>query len=844
MSATLNNAGLELIKEEVAPTPALETRTPLTNDTLGREALQALLAFSALHEQIRKRRAQQIRDGVHSAPESDWQLEHFVLDEVLQLVAERALAITGADGVAVALAEGNAIVCRASAGSIAPDPGIRLDPNSGFSGECLVSGRIVRCDDADTDSRVNLAVCRRLGVRSMLAVPLSAKQNVIGLIEAFSNEPYGFNDSDVRSLGLLAELILSAMKPEEEDRLREISRRVVPAAPNDEITFVALNETGEIIDSSASAPEVRIEEKKPEVAFPSSAQDQSSSAIVEVGNTQLEVPAEHLDQVADLPIAQESSAQVSLTNRESTNLGSTNPGSTNPGSTNPGSTNPESASPQSSTPTGHPVIVAEPEELERSRPGLVVVAAVVLFAAALGAGVWWTLGHRERPLRAGAGSVATATAPKPTAPAPAAPVATAPLAVTETTAEDESNASPAPPEEAGVLPEVTDIRHWSSGESSTVVIDIQDQIQYEAHRLSKPERIYFDLHDTRLAAALTNRIIPVNDALLQRIRVAQPLTGVTRVVLETSSATDFSVSLEPNPYRLLVEVRKLGTKPSPRAKIDLFAPVNPAPAEQAATKQAPKKLPPADQVAGNQKLPNVDPSLSVPKLRIVLDAGHGGWDLGTVGRKGLLEKDLVLDIVQRLGQLVESRLGAEVIYTRKDDSYLALEKRAEIANLAQAGLFLSVHANYSDFPSARGVETYYTNTYSSIKARTEEADEAAAAGVKAIDWTNVDIRARVHESRRVAASIQRSLYAMLSAKNPGLPNRGVKEAHYVVLTGTSMPAILAEVSFVSSPTDENNLQSSTYRQQIAEALYGGIAHYEELNRNVKMASASAKPTGK
>ncbi len=819
MSASLNNAGLELIKEETAPAPALEARSPSTTETLGHEALQALLAFSALHEQIRRRRAKQMRDGVHSAPDSDWQLEHFVLDEVLQLVAERALAITGADGVAIALAEGNAIVCRASAGSIAPDPGIRLDPNSGFSGECLVSGRIVRCDDADTDSRVNLAACRRLGVRSMLAVPLSAKQSIIGLIEAFSREPYGFNDSDVRGLGLLAELILSAMKPEEEDRLREISRRVVPSATPAEIAFVVLEESGDKGDSSAAEPETGIEKKNLDVALPSTTQDQSSSAIVEVANVKLEVAGEHLDHVANLPIAQESSAQVSLTN-------------------------PESASPQSSTPTVHPVLVAESDELDRSRPGLIVVAAVVLFAAALGAGVWWTLGHRASPVRAGTGSVATATAPKPAAPAPAAPVAAAPLAVAETTTEDDNNSSPAPPEEAGVLPEVTGIRHWSSGESSSVVIDLQDQIQYEAHRLPKPERIYFDLHDTRLAAALSNLIIPVNDALLQRIRVAQPLAGVTRVVLETNGATDFSVSLEPNPYRLVVEIRKLGTKPRPRAKIDLFAPVNPAPAEQAATKQAPANLPPAAQVAGNQKPLNATPSLSAPKLRIVLDAGHGGWDLGTVGRKGLLEKDLVLDIVQRLGQLIESRLGAEVIYTRKDDSYLALEKRAEIANLAQAGLFLSVHANYSDYPSARGVETYYTNTYSSVKARTEEADEAAAAGVKAVDWTNVDIRAKVHESRRVAASIQRSLYAMLSAKNPGLPNRGVKEAHYVVLTGTSMPAILAEVSFVSSPTDENNLQSSTYRQQIAEALYGGIARYQASSREVKMASASAKPTGK
>jgi len=138
MSATLNNAGLELIKEEAAEVPARAPRTPSPTEALGHEALQALLAFSALHEQIRTRRAKQMHAVGRPSPEEDWQLEQFVLDEVLQLVAERALAITGADGVAIALAEGNAIVCRASAGSIAPDAGIRLDPNSGFSGECLV----------------------------------------------------------------------------------------------------------------------------------------------------------------------------------------------------------------------------------------------------------------------------------------------------------------------------------------------------------------------------------------------------------------------------------------------------------------------------------------------------------------------------------------------------------------------------------------------------------------------------------------------------------------------------------------------------------------------------------
>jgi N-acetylmuramoyl-L-alanine amidase len=813
MSASVNNAGLELLKEEAALVPVPQTPSP--TDSLGHEALQALLAFAALHEQVRGRRAKQLGDGGRPSAEDDWQVEHFLLDEVLQLVAERALTITGADGVAIAWVEGDAIVCRASAGSIAPDAGIRLDPNSGFSGECLVSGRIVRCDDADTDPRVNLQACRRLGVRSMLAVPVSAKENVIGLVEAFSNEPYGFNDSDVRSLCLLAELILSAMKPEEEDRLREISRRVVPplAVELEPILVIAL--PPEIVQAGAEPP---AEELSPSVE-PASSVDRP------------ELVSREDSKSSDVAVAEQVLAEAGL---------------------------------------------------EHSRPGVAVVAALVLIAAALGAGVWWKLGRSAHPVKASGASSVTMSQPLPPVTI-AKPAATA-IPIVETATEtdvsntdvtnnDASDSSPATPEVAGVLPQVTGIRHWSSADSSTVVIDMQDQVQYEAHRLPNPERIYFDLHDTTLAATLNNRIIAVNDSLLQRIRVAQPLAGVTRVVLETVGASDFSVSLEPNPYRLVVEVRKLGTKPRARAKIDLFAPADPAPSDQTATNQSAtnqlagnqKPLaavalsstpnPPSPQAnSGNEKQPaaaltpldvaQTHPAPYPQKLRIVLDAGHGGWDLGTVGRKGLLEKDLTLDIVERLGQLIQNRLGAEVIYTRKDDSYLALEKRAEIANLAQAGLFVSVHANYSDFPSARGVETYYTNTYSSVKARTEEADEVASSGLKTINWTNVDIREKVHESRRVAISVQRALYAMLSAKNPGLPNRGVKEAHYVVLTGTSMPAILAEVSFVSSPTDENNLQSSTYRQQIAEALYSGIAHYQASNHNVKMASASAKPTGR
>ena len=193
-------------------------------DSTGQDALQALLAFASMHEQAAKRRKPESRRVLISKD------EEFARDEVLRLVAARAVSITGADGVAIALADETAIVCRASLGSIAPPPGVRLDPDSGFSGACLRGGETVRCDDSETDVRVNAQVCRDLGTRSMVAVPLSAKGRVVGLIEAFCNEPFGFNESDVRSLRLLGELILAAVRPEVEDRLAQLAERVLPDA--------------------------------------------------------------------------------------------------------------------------------------------------------------------------------------------------------------------------------------------------------------------------------------------------------------------------------------------------------------------------------------------------------------------------------------------------------------------------------------------------------------------------------------------------------------------------------------------------------------------------------------
>src|SRR5271165_2524226 len=244
-----------------------------SNETLrpsGRDALQALLAFSALHQQVRQRRALASRHhGFETiARTAEFEAgEQFVLDEVLQLVAERAIAITGADGLGIALAENNEIVLRASAGSIKPDVGQRIQRDSAFSGACFRTAQIIRCDDTETDDRVNLYACRQLGARSMVAVPLCGRRRVIGLLEAFSAEPHGFNESDVVSLELLAELILGALKPEDEERFADSAQVAVAGlvAPASLVLTPPATEQASSEKVAATAPEITAPEIKDEV---------------------------------------------------------------------------------------------------------------------------------------------------------------------------------------------------------------------------------------------------------------------------------------------------------------------------------------------------------------------------------------------------------------------------------------------------------------------------------------------------------------------------------------------------------------------------------------------------
>jgi N-acetylmuramoyl-L-alanine amidase len=221
--------------------------------------------------------------------------------------------------------------------------------------------------------------------------------------------------------------------------------------------------------------------------------------------------------------------------------------------------------------------------------------------------------------------------------------------------------------------------------------------------------------------------------------------------------------------------------------------------------------------------------------RIVIDAGHGGHDTGTIGPTGLMEKDLCLDVALRLGKIIQQRLpGAEVVYTRSDDTFIPLEERTHVANESKADLFISIHANSSHDHAARGIETYYLNLKGSPDAMEVAARENATAQESIHDLEDIVKKIarseKIDESREFAADIQESLAKRIQKLNKTVKDRGVRKAPFVVLVGADMPSILTEISFLSNPADEQLLKKPEHRQRVAEGLYQGVASYlQSLN---------------
>ncbi|HEY6320479.1 MAG TPA: N-acetylmuramoyl-L-alanine amidase [Thermoanaerobaculia bacterium] len=262
-----------------------------------------------------------------------------------------------------------------------------------------------------------------------------------------------------------------------------------------------------------------------------------------------------------------------------------------------------------------------------------------------------------------------------------------------------------------------------------------------------------------------------------------------------------------------------------------LSPIPPIPAN-------PPSSPPTGE-GGAHSLPARSPSLAATAIdsavlplavrKIALDAGHGGDSLGTRTPLGLLEKDITLDIARRLRVLLEAGHGFEVVMTRQEDDAVSLAERAAIANRSGADVFVSVHVNWIENRTSRGVETYFLGPTNDPLLNRLAALENRDSGYSMADMRQlldgIYAGVRQDKSRQLAEVVQGALFRSLGRVNPGIEDRGVKSAPFIVLLSTQMPAILAEVSCASNAEEARLLARPLYRQYIAEALAGGLRAY-------------------
>ncbi len=291
------------------------------------------------------------------------------------------------------------------------------------------------------------------------------------------------------------------------------------------------------------------------------------------------------------------------------------------------------------------------------------------------------------------------------------------------------------------------------------------------------------------------------------------------------------------PLALLVTARMLftlGDPPPARAA----APPPPKPALAASV---PRTAPAGALVADPRP---VDASVFPLEVRkIVIDPGHGGDSLGTRAPLGLVEKELTLDIAGRLRRILEKE-SFQVLMTRETDSDISLERRSRLANQVQADIFVSIHVNWIENRHSRGVETYYLGPTHDPYLTRLAASENRESGYSMADMRQLLNRlyagVRQDKSRKLAETVQSSLYQALGKVSPEIEDRGVKAAPFIVLLTTEMPAILAEVASLSNEEEARLLTKPLYRQYIAEALAEGIRGYAKSVAGSPEAAAGEK----
>lgn len=217
--------------------------------------------------------------------------------------------------------------------------------------------------------------------------------------------------------------------------------------------------------------------------------------------------------------------------------------------------------------------------------------------------------------------------------------------------------------------------------------------------------------------------------------------------------------------------------------------------------------------------------------KIVIDPGHGGMDTGAIGKRGIKEKDVNLQVARLLKKMIEEEMGLEVVLTRESDTFISLRERAVIANNENADIFISLHCNASKKITSKGIEVYFLSEAKTDWERAVEALENASLRFELpenkreniLDAILLDLAQTefLKESQKLAEFLQKNL---VPSKDM---DRGVKQAGFYVLYGVYMPAVLIEMGFLTNPEEEILLESEKYQKEICKKIIKGLKEFIE-----------------
>jgi N-acetylmuramoyl-L-alanine amidase len=414
---------------------------------------------------------------------------------------------------------------------------------------------------------------------------------------------------------------------------------------------------------------------------------------------------------------------------------------------------------------------------------------------------------------------------------------------------------------------VVGIRYWNSPEYTRVAIDVEGEADFTSSFLPAsidgklPPRIIVDVKEALIREDILRKPVEVRNGLLKIVRAGRFRPGVVRVVIDLEKTCGYQAFAMVDPYRIIIDVDGRGEGVSCPLPDAVEAPakepdpipgtVPPLPGAAAGpgtiagpaaegrtetTEAAPGEPVPSAARAVESRM---TPPARLPRIRVMLDPGHGGKDSGAVGLNGLREKDVVLEI----GRMVRERLfkdgGFDIRMTRDSDVFIPLEERTAMANKAHADVFVSLHINASPNRKAEGFSTYVLSRAGSdrqaleLAARENGVPVQKLTGVKFI-LDDLSLYGRKKESMKLAKTVNDAIVRNLSGRYGAVHNLGLKQAPFYVLVGARMTAVLVESSFISNAREEKRLQEHAYLETIADSVVEAVKYY---GRNGAIATA-------